>query len=460
MPTSYNLFIPRAYKVMVVDIGIDEHSTADYTAPRLDGGYTGDLSVFQDNDNLILTVSKPIKWKEEPGIPFEKIEPWIDVAYSDYLKAVKDLDVLGIKQLNKMKKFYKDGNVIADFNVFVVGVRPDYWHEATVEIDNISGEHTLEEIQSRDRFSALLKDMGVGSGISYYSDSIMARVPSELYYFPSSDTGRHKYMGTFMLSMNVDTSRLHNRSSMDEIKDLSQKLMRNLSLVVSQYMRIVNLQRTSYELSFKRAEDIKKKALDLRKQVSSLLSHRNTKYTLTDEEKMLKDTAVYFARCTDILYGLSDTLSLLESYERRLHTHMHALGISGATDKDIFFKQPLQDYVTTRVKTVVSSFQSLVNDLHNSESSMRNSLNLLKTYMESEQRATAARSGRAVNLLTIIFAAYGITDTISNFVVYYLQDRYMTGFSVGLTLLLFLLTMIFPTLLLVFAYFFYLRRKW
>ena len=154
----------------------------------------------------------------------------------------------------------------------------------------------------------------------------------------------------------------------------------------------------------------------------------------------------------EINTAIHDMAKKIEDMELSLAT-LSELRYSGYSEI-----KPFDAALRHQSRRYVSRLESIKTSIQNSETSLRNSLELLKTYLESEQRISAERSTRAIGILSLIFAAFGITDTISNFYIYYLEHRSMPTLLEAITS--FGITMIWPIVFLLVAYYFYLKRKW
>ncbi len=367
---------------------------------------------------------------------------WKEIGVSEIKSSFSKLSQDSSRIVKGQEKALVD---VADF--MVCGAPEGYWRESEVNIlgkgigEAVKG---LESIQMETRIEALVNEFGsteTGVACGYFSTT----PKTEIFRF---STPRQDFMLILSTTMEEEGESEGNI-------DYSRSLFTAVTLTCNMLSRWLKADKTHSSCEKKLGKDVSwamKKALAMRKEVFKILHSESE----TSEEDTLKDAAVYFAKITDHIYDVNSILSYISVLRSEINNA--TANIHDMTDLEGAEVYSLKIAIDTDMENIHGTIDQKKQSLLNSESSMHNSLELLKTYLESEQRMSAARSTRALGLLSLIFAAFGITDTISNFYIYYLDNQSLPALQE--TLAGFGITMIWPVFFLYFAYYFYLKRKW
>jgi hypothetical protein len=173
------------------------------------------------------------------------------------------------------------------------------------------------------------------------------------------------------------------------------------------------------------------------------------------EEKLLLKASRYFSLLTEINqhqarvnYDRQEAVNNIEKIGQTLG--LAPITLLMETNNEIpslstEFKQ-LSDSINYK-------FQNLKLELDHSQSTIRNTVDILKTFLESEQRSVSQRSSEAINWIVIVFAGLGLADALGNFVIFWLEGG--SGFE---AMFYFSIIMMVLIIVVVTLYFWYFKR--
>lgn len=355
------------------------------------------------------------------------------------------------KEVARMKRYIPQATYIGYVDMLACGVEEGYWHTEDVEflpgpggvIEGFKGVTAVSKIQA-------LNSIISGTEDGRRDVSIRGN---------ALDTGTEVYSLTpefMLLSVRVGTGTGSEGGDLAAYQSEVERSAVAIASLMGYRMYIAHLSKR-YITRYK-AKDawIKKRAMSLRREVRTILDAPNGRKSKGSEENVLRLASRYFFKTTDTVYSMDSDLTKIEVLREEMEYLLEPFRPLKRGDGTIV--ESMTEGVMRESRAYIRRLEGLKKALHNSEASLRNSLDLLNTYMESEQRISAERSTRALGILSLIFAAFGITDTISNFYIYYLQNPTTPTLIEAITS--FGITMIWPVMFLIVAYYLYLRRKW
>lgn len=381
---------------------------------------------------------------------------WNNISYTRIDKEFKKIATLAEKVKTEILSYGKGMRCVGAFDFLVCGAEEGYWQCEEVEFrtDTTGVIEGVKGVVTKSKLETLFEAIDSKGGGEVHGNTMTHKLKTELYVLIDSVGIRFG-----MISVEIKRGLSEEPDVLVEYERCVSRVMEILAAIIGG-TAIIKDKCSNIIRKYKSLDTaIKQKAHELRKNVWSILNateEGSRKYRREREEWALRYAARYLFKTTDMLYEINTKIHDVEKRIEDMELALTSLS-----------ELPMEGYGKFKSITITLRYHSnrdlaqlkaIKTGIQNSETSLRNSLELLKTYLESEQRVSAERSTRALGILSLIFAAFGITDTISNFYIYYLEHRSIpTLFE---AIVSFGITMIWPVVFLLAAYYFYLKRKW
>jgi hypothetical protein len=234
------------------------------------------------------------------------------------------------------------------------------------------------------------------------------------------------------------------------------RITSNFGQLLVFYSLLVNLYTHDYRRATAKSNSVRVKAQTLQRKINELFRARERGRSATEEE-LLSSASMHFSVVTELGHTLSNSIYSVHRNGKNIEKVGTAIGMDKIIAPETGESIPsLFDEFKKYSDMVHFAFQSLRQELDNAQSTLRNTVEVIRTFLESKQRTASEESGRRINLLVIIFACFGLADALGNFVVYYLQTENRTFDDFITAMSYFFITMlplVFVVILLYFGYF-------
>jgi hypothetical protein len=416
------------------------------------------LTVIHENGCIILENRIKLLNHEETPVKYEN--GWTTIQLSDIKRLINSTEAMVKKQVMKISSSMKNIRHIGTYNILISASKPGYWLQSKVDISRFKyggmiSQPKLDNIQSQSRLEHFNHTV-FGSSYQIKGNHLnTSSLPSRMYWLCNESNGNrcHAFSEFFIIDIIVD--RIEEKYS-TESDSVSKKYTNTLEVIIPKfrnflitYSKLSDLYNDTFQDINVRSNKIRNNAIQLQRQINSLLSTKkksgvykepkrkggakNSSRSITNnpdpqdqaEESLLEKASIYFSNLTSIDYVLVEAMHSKQEYQRELETASSSLGLErnrALTTPDSIEAIPtLVDEFKRYYETIGYSFENLKNELEHTQTTLRNAVDVLKTFLEEKQRKISEASSKRINTLVIIFACFGLADALGNFVIFYLQ---------------------------------------
>jgi hypothetical protein len=438
------------------------------------------LSVIHENGCIIL--ENRIKLLNHHKRPEKYENGWLSIHVSDVKKIIRATEDMIKKQVLKITSSMEDIRHIGTYNILISASKPGYWLQSKVDIskfkyEGLASQPKLDSIKTHSRLEHFNRALfGPNHQIkgNYLNTS---NLPSRMYWLCNNGDGNncHAFSEFFIIDIVVD--RIEEKYSV-ESDSVSKKYLSTQEMIIPKfrnflitYSKLSDLYNDTYQDINLKSNRIRNNAIHLQQQINNLLrtkkksgkknrfrsrsgnknpgkSTANNPISQKDiEEGLLEKASIYFSKLTSIDYILVEAMHSKQEYQRELDTASTALGLErnrALTTPDSIEAIPtLVDEFKRYYETIGYSFENLKTELEHTQSTLRNAVDVLKTFLEEKQRKISEASSKRINTLVIIFACFGLADALGNFVIFYLQG------GAGLVAIIWFIITMLPLILII-----------
>jgi hypothetical protein len=401
----------------------------------------------------------------------------------------------GFKKYNEFLVEYIKNSVpklrhLQTYHLFQLGAKDDYWYETRIDIERLkmtdgTRERSLRELSSKTRLEMLSETLGEYS--TFMANQVGGPLRNSIivgFTRKSHDLGIDDFPKLFMLAVKIDSiySNPNNGSAQAQVKynKAINTFTSNFGKFLMYHTKLMAMHQIGFTEANSRAVKIKSKAQHIQREINDLIHEsqesrserkssmmwylQDTKNRAQKEydEGLLYNASINFSHITELLQTVSNAIFYAKE-------NVYHLSRSASTIEFERVNNPLTLEKTEHIslidefkqfsEQVTHSFESLKLDIETTQTSLRNTVDVLKTFLEGKQRQTASRSGKSLGLLTVVFACFVFIDMISNFLIYYLEStRTVEKFS---ETIIFMIIALWPSVLMfIILYFFFLRKIW
>ncbi len=380
---------------------------------------------------------------------------WVEVTSNDFVniinvaKKIANRHFMGSNLKNSSLKF------LGEYQMIITGTTKDYWTKSEIDIhkfkiDIVSSNQqpsNMSDIESESYLAKLNREL---FNSRYVRGDILGNLKLNTALFSlGSDISEdfHKIPNTYILNLEINSIYSEDK---DSISAQNKHYRLSINTVVANFgsllvylAKLNDLYKEEYSSIQLKSNEIRDKALKLQIKINNLLTKRSGQVTQKGstpwrsaeeqddalpsthgwEEKMLLKASRHFS----ILTELNQVLAKI-NYQRheatlnieKMTTIMGLTPIKyhGETDKEI---SSLGLELNQFSKSINYYFQNLNLELDHSQTTIRNTVDILKTFLESEQRSVSQKSSEAINWIVIVFAGLGLSDALGNFVIFWLE---------------------------------------
>ena len=422
---------------------------------------------------------------------------WANVNIEEVRKILNSTERLLMKQILKISSSFEELRHIGTYNILVSASKPGYWLQSKVDISKFKIDDTLanpklDDIITQTRLDNFNRNMfGVNTQVKGNLLST-TKLPSRIYWLSNGSPHDNGNVMTNFFLIDIILDQIEEKYTL-ESDGPSKKYIKTKEMVISRfrdflitYSKLSDLYDNTYKKINMKSNRIRNNAIHLQRQINNLLktkenvarpggirfrsgkktSSTNSKNPNSDtsniqshiEESLLQKASIHFSKLTGIDYQLIEAMHSKQEYQREMESASSALGLAEnrsltIPDRVEAIPSLIEDF-KGYYETIGFALDNLKTELEHTQSTLRNAVDVLKTFLEVKQRKISAESGRRINTLVIIFACFGLADALGNFVIFYLQG------GEGLTAMLwFTMTMVPLVLILAVVYFVFIKTR-
>ncbi len=427
----------------------------------------GDEADFIVDGNIALLILRG-----ELGQVTDGESDWKDVTMDEIRKTLATLKKRSKKALKSANILKANYVQIGAFDTIIGGALKDYWIEAELDVDafriGAGIAASLSDMTSTVRVESLNEEL-FSSPILLGNFMDNSRLSPNIYSFmtPSKkdSEGESKIPKAYLVEYEVKEGESFNDKETGPGRNVLEDFINSFIRYIGLQIFFTSLYQKDYPTYQKSAAQIRIRIQDLNKRIDTLLKGK-TKTTKSKKGKKnskdkedegggevarLHSASVNFTNLMEldenlfnsILY-LNDGVSTVERIEEDLGTNKIE-GVSGGT----LVINSMAQHLRSLRNTILFGFTNLKENIENSQTRLRNTVDSFKTYQENRRRRSSEKSEKVLNTVFVLFAVIGLADALGNFIIFgyaegdYLKAAKWFGIDLGALTLLFVLVYFF-----------------
>lgn len=442
--------------------------------------YLRDLEILDDREYIIIQLQMDLK----PTMDSSSNDGWADITTKDIKRVMSLTRKLTDKWISSPKTKNSGLKLIGTSQIIITGADEDYWvkpridiHKFKIDMNGLDRSMRLGDIEAENKLMVFSKALFGGKHV--LGDRLEnIKLPTTIYGLGKSDSDDFDRLPQlFLLSLTVN-SNLNNKEA-GEVQN--KKFRLSVNSVIASFGRLfiymaklLDLNKDEYPVISKQSHQIRDNSLKLQMKINDLLVTKSDKSLPSStqqrqlkvesdeklgyigmEENLLLKASRYFSILTEINqvearanYHRQDATTKMEKLSQTLG--LTPIPLSTETNNEI---PSLNGELKQLSNSIDFNFQNLKIELEHSQTTIRNTVDILKTFLESEQRMVSQKSSEAINWIVIVFAGLGLADALGNFVIFWLEGG--SWFSAMFWFFVIIVTLI---LVIVTLYFWYFKR--
>jgi hypothetical protein len=417
----------------------------------VENGHVKDIEIAEERDYIILRLQLDIK-KDQTSI---SKDGWVEVNTKDFKSALKIAKKILGNQFSKFKQQKNNLKLMGTYQMIITGSERDYWNKSEIDIHKFkidmngvaqpfkNGDFEEEsniEIFNKEVFdSKLIRGDTLGN----------LKLPTTIYGLGNNlIKDIHELPRAYLLNLTVSTKnkdkeliKIQNK----QFKFTINTIISNFGMLLAYLGKLTDLYQNEFSIIHRKSNEIREKALRLQIKINNFLVKKSDKSKQSSselkdslgkddeedsnqpyygwEEKLLLKASRYFSLLTEINQLLARVNYLRNDASMNIEKLTTTFGLTqitymGETNKEI----PSLGLEFKHFSEAVSyNFQNLKVELDHSQTTIRNTVDILKTFLESEQRIVSQKVGELFNWIVIVFAGLGLADALGNFVIFVLE---------------------------------------
>jgi len=432
------------------------------TKITLNENLTKDAKVSEEAEYALIELTKPLSTSEVPqaaqdGVrqvgkmgmlgsgKHSSLDGWIDVEPVNVSYSVRAMVELGKTVVEDALAKNEGLHHLGTYTIISCGTRRNYWLESKIEISGFiksdKQARKLKEVETKLRIESL-SEVITGTKQFHGNSLGITATASTLYGLGSiSYRQMENFSEVFLLDTLTDPDEAEGQEATKE-KHLAK--VENISRLMSKFLyfhsKLSAHQKSEYKDADTQAYTMRQEAMKIQARIFNLQKGAtkenvkkdvkyDTKKEASEEEDLLQTTSITFSAITSLEQTIGSNMFMVFNLNKSLEEILEGLDpkkveLPEGESRPI---PSLFDEFKRYADSVNLSYQILRDDVNNTQSTLRNSLDVLRTYLEHQQKKVADRQGRTLFIFTLIFAAFGIADALSNLLAYYLTDRTLEG---------------------------------
>ncbi len=466
-----------------------------------------EITLYEDDQYILLEIpfmfSPPKEGGEKPEPPLDPNHPvpivpedidsgWHELAPTEVKHQLETCRSYSQSLINILTTSVPDLTHLQTYSMLQVGSEEDYWFETRIDVDRLkmadgTKERSLREISSKTRLEILMEHFGQFPKLLV--NKIRGTKNETLllgFGATDGDSGLEDIPKTFMLIVNIGG--LYSNPEQESIEigayysQTTRSVTSNFGKFLLYHSKLMALHNIGYMEANVRSTDIKTKAQRLQREINTLIresqktrrakvsgssqwSIKETKDRKAEDfdESLLYNASIYFSHITELLQTVSNAIYLAKENTYYLTKTSNTIGLEPATNPLTLERTEhlsLMEEFKRFSEQVNHAFESLKLEIESTQQSLRNTVDVLKTFLEGKQRQESSRSGKTLGLLTIVFACFVFVDMISNYVIYVLESNPRSYEVISETIIAMIVTLWPSLIMFVFLYFIVLKKMW
>lgn len=464
------------------------------------------MTLYEDDQYILLEIpfkfsvqadaKRPIKSATgnfggiDSGFSYQVDTGWSDLAPTEFKLQLESSTAYSKSLINILTNEIPDLTHLQTYHLLQLGSKEDYWFETRIDVDRLkmtegAKERSLREISSKTRLEILSDTLG-GFKSMLANKILGARGESLVIGFGTKkrESSLEDFPLLFMMAVNTEETYNNPTQEFLEVEAFYDQATKsfgsNFGRFLLYHSKLTALHNIGYMEANSRANDIKTKAQRMQREINNLIREsqkvrrkraESSVWYLSDtgsrmkgdyDEGLLYNASIYFSHITELLQTVSNAIHLSKENTFYLTKTSSAIGFE-PIDNPLTLEKTDTTSLTDEFKRfseqVTHVFESLKLEIETTQVSLRNTVEVLKTFLEGKQRQSSTYSSKTLGLLTIVFACFVFIDMISNFYTYYLgSNRTVDDFSE--TIIAMIITLWPSLIMFVFLYFIVLKKMW
>jgi hypothetical protein len=379
---------------------------------------------------------------------------WVDVSNSDFKNIINVAKKIAAKHFLNPKLKNKSLKFLGAYQMIITGTEKDYWtkseidiHKFKIDVGGAERQFKLTDLESESNLSIFNKEL---FGSKYLRGDMLGnlKLPTTLFGLGNIIADDfHPISRTYLLNLSVNTIHQDDNEALSKQNKLYRltinTVISNFGNLLVYIAKLTDLYNDEYNTIQSNSNEIRDKALDLQIRINELLTSQSEKSSskstsskkkkndnendlLTTrgwEENLLLKASRHFSKLTEINQILAKANYQRQDAAMNIEKMTSTLGLTPIkyyieTEKEI---SSLGLELKQFSKSVNYYFQNLKDELDHSQTTIRDTVDILKTFLESEQRFVSQKSSEAINWIVIVFAGLGLADALGNFVIFWLE---------------------------------------
>jgi hypothetical protein len=418
--------------------------------------YLRDIEMLEERDYFLIQLQFDIIKQQS----LNSNAGWVDVSNGDFKNIINVAKKIAAKHFLNPKMKNQSLKFLGAYQMIITGTEKDYWTKSEIDIHkfkiNVAGaerQFKLTDLESESNLSVFNKEL---FGSKYLRGDMLGnlKLPTTIFGLGNIIADEfHPISRTYLLNLSVNSIHPDDNEALSKQNKLYRltinTVISNFGNLLVYIAKMTDLYNDEYNNIQSNSNEIRDKALDLQIRINELLKSQSDKSSLIStgtpkkkeknhkdqkeqndlltsrgwEENLLLKASRHFSKLTEINQILAKANYQRQDAAMNIEKMTSTLGLTPIkyyieTEKEI---SSLGLELKQFSKSVNYYFQNLKDELDHSQTTIRDTVDILKTFLESEQRIVSQKSSEAINWIVIVFAGLGLADALGNFVIFWLE---------------------------------------
>jgi hypothetical protein len=461
---------------------LNKKNILEIISKKIENSSFKDCEIFDEREYILIYIQIDIKSLATKTTEFP--DSWVEVSPKEFKASMASANRIVDKKFNSRTFQNKGLKLIGKYQMLITGSEEEYWTRPRIDIhkfkigsDGIDRSWQLRDIEDENNLAVFNKYLFGGKRI-FGNKFENLKLPTILYGMGTNGADEfQKLPRSFLLNLTLDAKTTGKEDSELQKKQYNltvNTVVSNFGRLLIYLAKLLDLFKDEYKSISRQSNEIRENALKLQMKINDLMvTKSDSGSTSTNpfrrltmepsdgltykgmEENLLLEASRYLSYLTEI-----NQLQAKANYLRAEATgNIEKINQTFGLATIPFSAESNREFpsLSAEFKELSNSinynFQNLKLELDHSQSTIRNTVDILKTFLESEQRMVSQRSGEAINWIVIVFAGLGLADALGNFVIFWLEGG--SGFK---AMLMFSVIMMVLIIVIVVLYFWYFKR--
>lgn len=393
--------------------------------------------------------------KTELGKVGEGKSEWKDVSTDDIQGVISSLKKKGQKAFEGTKLIKGNYLLMEAFNIIMGGTPRDYWLEAEVDVDAFrvsgGGSATLSDITSKVRVESINDELFSSPVIMGNSFDTHRFTPNVFSFTSAKNEMKSEYSipKNYLVEYQVQEDNAFGEKEEGPTETAIRDFANSLIKLIGLQLLVLSIYSKEFQAYKKSAPKIRERIQKLNKRIDTLLQGPSdapkSKKSKKKKEEMgevalLHSASINFTQLMELDEKLSNNILILNDNVNAMERMEADLGAKriGESHSGAVMIDPLIDKFMAIRNTVIFAFNNLRDNIENSQTRLRNTIDSFKIYQENRRRSASEKSEKTFNTIFILLAVLTIGDAVGNFLVFGHEKKeyLLAGLSFGGVLIL------------------------